>query len=178
MNVFIYYRPLSAVYYALLYHVFSNIPFFYHLMQILLHMFVTILIFFFLRVFLTRKLSLILSLFFLVHPINIESVAAIAITQDQLAALFGLSAFLLTIHMNKPNMRKKVIVFIFLLFSILSKESGVLFLLFLLLYMYFFKRKYLKEYIVYGISVIGIYFLSLRFFIGHIYFEKLNLIPI
>src|SRR3989339_4373 len=67
-----YFRPLPAVYFSLLHHLFGNTAFFYHFFQLSLHIVCTSLLYFIFQKFFSRGLSLFLALVFLVHPINVE----------------------------------------------------------------------------------------------------------
>ncbi len=134
------YRPIPAFYFSLLYSLFSTIPFFYHLLQIILHIICTVLIYFLYRKFLSPAIALFLSLVFLVHPMNVESVSYIAQTVSPLLFLFGVIALLFSASKNLSN-SKIVIIFSLLLLSLLTKESGGVFLLLVPLYQFLFTKK-------------------------------------
>lgn len=53
------YRPIPAIYFAILYSLFTNHPFIYHSSQLTIHIINTILLFVFLNIFLTEMFHLI-----------------------------------------------------------------------------------------------------------------------
>src|SRR5437667_430114 len=73
INLNSYYRPLTAVYFSLMYQVFGNVAFFYHFTQLTLHIIDTCLIFLLFCLFFPESISFFLALIFLLHPINVES---------------------------------------------------------------------------------------------------------
>lgn len=101
------------------------------------------------------RISLILALIFLVHPINSESVFYIAAMQEELFFLTGISALLTLI--NAKDNKKMYSVGLFLLLSLFSKESGILFVFSCLLYILVFKRKRLVKSLPYILTPVIIY---------------------
>ncbi|HEX7042462.1 MAG TPA: tetratricopeptide repeat protein [Patescibacteria group bacterium] len=147
----IYYKPLMMVIYSALYTLFGQQPFFYHLTQLFLHIANSCLIFILFKRFFKIKLSFFLSLIFLIHPINSEAVYYIADMQEVLFFFFGISAFL--VISKSKEIRKLFTLGILWLFSLFSKETGVLFIISSLIYNYLFvKNKYI--YFVGGLSVL------------------------
>lgn len=138
----LYYRPLTAVYFSILYSLFNLTPFIYHIFQVVIHIIDSILLFFIFKKFINKQLSFILSLIFLVHPIQVESVAFVSATLSPLSFLFGSTALLLSLR-NIITPKNTFLIFLFLFISILIKETGVLFFLFVLLYraLFHFKKK-------------------------------------
>lgn len=169
------YRPISATYQALLYTLFGNTAFPYHLLQIVMHVVIVIMLFILFQKFFGKTLSLILSVIFLVHPMNTEAISYIASAQDPLFNLFGLGAVLLFIK----DCRGKNIIFIsvLLLLSILTKEEGIVYILLIIFYSVIYSHKNLLRSIVVGFSVVSVYLLT-RIFIGQIYFTTRILGPI
>lgn len=72
------YRPITAIYFMLLYSVFGSSSFFYHILQVCLHITNSILVFVLFKKFFSSKLSFFVSIIFLIHPIQIEAVSYIA----------------------------------------------------------------------------------------------------
>ncbi len=91
-----FYRPIYFLYTSLLYSVFQDTSFIYHITQLLLHIVNTILVYFLFKRFFSRYLALFLSLLFLIHPIQVESVSYIIGANSVLFFLFGISALLLS----------------------------------------------------------------------------------
>lgn len=151
----LYYKPIMMLIYSTTYSLFGPNAFFYHLIQLLFHIASSSLLFIFLEAFFKRKLAFILAVIFLIHPINAESVLYIANMQEVLYFFFGIIALLILQKSN--SLKSSYLVGVFGLLSILSKETGILFLLILLAYTYIFKKaKY--NYFTLGVTI-GIYFL-------------------
>jgi len=157
-----FYRPLAATYFSILYSVFTTNVFFYHLFQLAFHILNTILLYLLFKRFLNKYVSLFLSLIFLVHPMQVESVSYISQTATPLSFLFGMSALLLLF--KKPNY-SIVVVDLLLLLSILTKESGFVFLLSANYYIFMYKEINRMKFLLSSFFVLLIYLLT-RFTIG------------
>jgi len=171
-----FYRPIDSIYFAFLYSLVGQQPFFYHFIQLSLHIIVTCLLFLYLQYFFKKPLAFSLSLIFLVHPINVESVTFIGSTQSELYFLPGIIALLLSRKKHLSG-RRLLFINILLLFSILSKEPGFLFLLLIFVYRYLFKLHGLKKLLLSNAVILAIYFL-LRLFVGGSTFKSIDAIPI
>jgi tetratricopeptide (TPR) repeat protein len=164
------YDPIPAIYFATLYNIFNNSSFFYHFFQVALQITNACLVFILLKRFFNKNLAFILSLVFLVHPIQEEAVAYISATGIQLFFLFGITSLL--VLKNKFTSKRISILFILSMLSILSKETGILFLLILLIYAFLFKLRELPKLIVLESIVVFLY-LFMRFVVGGIYISKI-----
>lgn len=171
-----HYRPIPALYFALVYSLFGQQQFFYHFLQLVIHLINSLLVFIFLKKFLHKKLSLLLVLYFVIHPIQVETVSFIGATTDTLFFLFGMCSLLLAVQ-KKQQIFHHIIIFILLLLSILTKETGFLFAFIVLLFTFLFNKQYIRQSLVIFLGIIGFYLL-IRFFIGGVVFEKLSLTPI
>lgn len=170
------YRPFTVIYYMVLFHIFTNTPFFYHLIQLCLHISCSILLFLFLQRFFNLGISFFMGLLFLVHPINVESVAYISQTDSPLSLLLGLIALLLA---TKKKLSSPIFFCILLccLASIFIKETGILILFLLPLYRFLFTNK--DRYKLMGISVlVALIYFTTRFYIGQVSFALRETIPI
>jgi hypothetical protein len=170
-----YYKPLLTTSYALLYHVFGENPSGYHIVQVFLHIANAVLIFFLFKSYLKRGVAFLFSLFFLVHPINTEAVVYIANLQDELFLFFGLLT--MVVSNNYFFSLKPLLIGLLLFFSLLCKETGVLFLILLPLHSLLFDRKSLS---VNSITSLIVFLLCgvLRFLVAGVYFNKLITAPI
>ena len=158
-----HYKPLFYSAYSLIYFFSGDNPALFHLVQLTIYIANSILIFFIFSRFLNKALSLILSLILLVHPINSEVAIYIADLQDVIFVLFGLLAFYITIKIKHPITYRYIFLLSFLLLSsLLSKETGILFLIICLFYSWLFSRKSLKLVTV-GVSISLISYISLRY---------------
>lgn len=183
----IYYKPLMGITYALLWDFFGSEPIAFHVLQLSIHIINSFLIFILFRYFLTQIISLSFAILFLVHPINSENVLYCANLQDVLYMFFGLLATLLTIRNNyscrgvcpessyneNPTVgfRNKIIMGCCLLLSLLSKESGILFILLNIFLIFLFDaQKTLKQKLAqlnYILVPLAIYF-YLRIGVAHL----------
>lgn len=171
------YRALTATYFNISYALFGPYPFFYHILQLVFHITNSIFVFIFLKhIFKRTKLSLALALLFLVHPLQVESVSYISSVGGVLFFFFGMIA-LLTLTKEKITGKHWVIIFISLLFSLLAKEAGVLFIVICGTYIYLFKKTSFLQFLFISSVVISVY-LGIRIGIGKVYFESRPLMPI
>jgi protein O-mannosyl-transferase len=163
----IFYRPMSSLFFTLLYTTGGGQPFIFHLFQLLLHMTNTYLVYLFLHKFFKSPLALFLSLVFLVHPINQESVSYISNLQEILFFFFGMSALLLT---TQINLTKQKIIFLnmLLFFSLLSKETAIVFIPIIFFYTYFWQKKSFTPFYFLSILFTTLFYLYLRFFVVHV----------
>lgn len=155
------YRPLMTSSFALIYSLFgaNSLPF--HFVSLVFHILNTLLIFAVFRYFLPKIQAFLLALVFLVHPINSEVVYYISNLQDLLFLFFGLLA-LWIIQLTKSSKQGLLVSSLCLLFSFFSKETGLLFIPIILLFKYFFDKKFLATTIFY-MSLAILLYLFLRF---------------
>ena len=164
-----YYKPLLLTLFSVLYTLFGNWSPAYHAFQLLLHISNCILLFFVFRKFFKTEIVFVISLLFLISPINNEAVVYISAMQEPLFLFFGLLAFLLT-QQRKNNYYKSIIIVLLLFCSILSKETGVLFLIMIPLFTLLFSHKWKVEVLQSSIAI-GMY-LIFRFFIAHVFINQ------
>lgn len=170
-----YFRPLPFTFYAVLYSFFQENTFFYHITQLIFHISNSILIFLIFKRFLKQGIAFFLSILFLIHPINEETVVYIANLQDVLFVFFGLISFYL-LQRNSEKNKYIILANIFLFFSVLSKQTAVLFFATNFFYIYLVRKKKLLVYLFYTSSVSIIYiFLNIA---AHVPFIKDPLVPI
>lgn len=151
-----YYRPLLFTFYDIFYSLFQQNTFPYHLFQVIIQITNTVLIFLILKKYIKIELAFFLALVFLVHPINEESVVWITDLQEVLYMFFGLlSVYLL--QREKINIKTFIIVNLSLLFSIFSKETGILFFAVTSFYLYLFKKSKLMIHLSFSFLAIIIY---------------------
>jgi tetratricopeptide (TPR) repeat protein len=170
------YRPIPAVYFSLLYQLFGNTAFLYRLLQISLHIICTLLLFKFFRKFITLPVAFFACLVFLIHPMNVESVAYIAQSVNPLFFLFGFIALFIAVK-DKLFIQDFLMIFVFLLLSLLTKETGVLFIALAITYRFLFNKSNFKELLVTSFLTV-ITYLPIRFLIGQVSFSTRFLPPI
>jgi hypothetical protein len=161
-----YYRPLMTTVYTLIYSLLGPNPIPFHFFQLILFIVNAWIVYKLLSRFLNLNLALFGSLVFLLHPINSETVLYISSFQDTLFLFFGLSALLIFMSEKIKNY-KLLLTFSLLFLSLLSKETGVLFILMLLIYQWFYEKKYFLKSFVLSFSI-GLIYLFLKYFVAHI----------
>ncbi|MES3037317.1 MAG: glycosyltransferase family 39 protein [Bdellovibrionota bacterium] len=130
----IYYKPIMTLAYSLFWQASGTDPWSYHLFQILVHITNAFLFYLLLRNWFQFYPALLTAIVFLVHTLNTESVVYIADLQDVLYPLFGLSALLLFVRGgDRIPWRRLLGIGALLLMSLLSKESGALFIFMLIM---------------------------------------------
>lgn len=151
-NFALYYRPIAYTIETINYFLFQEEPFFYRLLRMLVHIGNSYVLFLVFKKFLKERWALLGAVFFLVLPINIE---AIMWTLDggMLFFIFGISA--LAVVMYYPHRKFALPLSAFLLFcSILTKESGYIFMGVQFLYVLMYEKKLLKQYTVTFIALV------------------------
>lgn len=177
----LYYKPLMTTFFSLIYTLFGANPFFFHFVQVILHIFNSIFVFLIFRhIFQKFKndiIPFVLALIFLIHPINVETVTYISTLQDTLFFFFRIIAFWLVTAKQTNSFKKYLLIFILMLCSLLSKESGILFISLIIIYVFLFSKKYFWPYLITASSSLAAYSF-LRFIVAGIFFNKHGLTPI
>jgi hypothetical protein len=138
----VYYRPLMSAMFSLIYTLFGAHPLPYHLVQLALYISSSFILYLVLKYFIKPILALFLALTFLVHPLNSQVVYSIPTMQDTLFFFFGILAlWLLIYHKSGRNMLAAAGC---LFLAMLSKESGIVFTIMALLYVFWFDRARLR----------------------------------
>lgn len=172
----IYYKPLMTTAYALIWGLFGNDSLPFHAFQVAIHSLNAFLIFLLFLNFAPFWPSIILALLFLLHPQNTENAMYVANFQDVLFMFFGLGA--LNILVKKPNSRSQSLaVFILLLCSLLSKESGVLFVAAAAFFIFIFRPSTRMRSMIAIALTIGVY-AFLRFGLAGLYNVNHGVAPI
>ncbi len=176
------YRPLVAVYFSLLYTLFGPNAFFYHFAQIFIHIANAILLFFFFCFFFDNIVAFIITLIFLVHPIQVESVSFIGASTSVLFFFFGILALLIfqTIQ-NKDKKLSLLFIPLLLLLSLLTKETGIGFLIMIVLLPITFTNSSIskdKVRLLLYIAIPVLLYTSIRFLFAGIYLSNRIMMPI
>jgi protein O-mannosyl-transferase len=155
----VYYKPLQTTLFSLAYSLSGSNPSTFHLFQIFIYIINACFLYLILKYFFDNRLAFFLALIFLVHPINSEAAFYVSATQDVLFFFFGILSLWI---LQKYDSRKAYIAAgVCLLLSLLSKEAGILFLLTSVIFVYLFKKKYLRLWLGY-LSITSIAYLVLR----------------
>ncbi len=171
----LFYRPLMMTGFTVIHALVGLNPAVYHLIQVLLHVFNTILVYFFLLLFLPQSVSLLLALIFLIHPVNTEAVVYIANLQEVLFFLFGMTCLFVVHHYKGKKMM--FLLFLSLVLSLFSKETGILFGLIVCLYTFLFFRKKFTPVAIISITALCVY-LVMRYMIAHMHTAHESIAPI
>ncbi|MCX7879773.1 MAG: tetratricopeptide repeat protein [Ignavibacteria bacterium] len=132
------YMPLTYIFWSLILAIEKSYnPFWFHLFNVVLHLANSLLVFFILNKFLQDKASILLgTLIFALHPIQIESVAWVSEARGLLSTTFGLLSIYFFLTLTK--LKQKIFVIAALVFSMLSKPTGVVFPLIILIVDYYY----------------------------------------
>lgn len=155
----VYYKPVMMIFYNLLWNGGGGSPVVFHVFQLIVHILNSFLVFVLFQKFFPSNKNLwafFAGAFFLAHPINSEAVLMIADLQEPLYTFFGLSGLLLLAATDYYKWAG-----FFFLLSLLSKETGVLYLAVGCLYCFLFN----KERIKFALGAVGVslaVYLSLR----------------
>jgi Tfp pilus assembly protein PilF len=124
------YRPITTLSFAIEYEFFGINPFISHLVNILIYFFSCFLIFKLMKTIfpdLKSQTSIAIGFLFLVLPVHTEIANNIKCRDELLMLLFGLSSTLLFLKSLNKNPWLILPAFIFLVCSILSKKTGLVF---------------------------------------------------
>lgn len=172
----LYYKPLMTTAFSFIYTFFGPRPFFFHLFQVGLHIANSVILFLiFKSLFKKERLSFVLAMVFLVHPVNVETVVYISALQDTLFFFFGILA--LYVLVRKESWQASLPASLFLLLSLFSKETGIVWFAICFLYLFAFKKKQLQYYLLSAFTSIAIYS-YLRFGVAQVFFGKHGLAAI
>jgi len=133
-----YYRPMQTVTYSLVYTLFGPTPFAFHAVQLAIAIGSTVFLYLILQYWFKPLLALVFSLVFLLHPIDAAGVFFIAAMSDALFFFFGILALWLVMRFRGTMSLALSAGCLFL--SLLSKETGILFVPLILLYLLMFDR--------------------------------------
>lgn len=170
------FRPIPIIYLSFFYSIFGQTPFFYHLLQLILHISNTILLFFLFKHFFKNSLAFFLSLIFLIHPLQVESVSYIASIDNPLFFLFGLLALFLGLE-KRLSVKRLLLIYTLIIVSMLTKETGFVFILLILIYRFLYTRSKFLLNLVLGITTVLLYIVIRNFSVG-IYYKQSVLSPI
>ena len=150
-----FYRPIPAAMFSLIYTLFGAGAFGFHFILILLYIVNACFVFLVFKQFFKKPLAFLLALIFLVHPINSEVALYSSDMQEVLFFFFGIISLWTLQHFYSK--KTFLIASILLFFSLLSKETGVLFLFISSVYIFIFKRKDFYRWLIYTLPFVVIY---------------------
>lgn len=133
-----FYRPMMSTTFGMIYVIFGANPVAYHVVQLLLYVACAFVLYLFLKTLLRPSVALGASLLFLVHPVNTQVVYSIPCMQEPLFFLAGIAA--LYVLARSQAMKGLIWAAMLLLLSLLSKETGVVFVALALMYVGVYQR--------------------------------------
>ncbi|HEY2352914.1 MAG TPA: tetratricopeptide repeat protein [Candidatus Acidoferrum sp.] len=123
-----YYRPLMTFTFLVLYQLFGDIPFGFHLFNITLNAAVMIMVFYAgRRLFHDRRVAFVAAVLFAVHPVHTEVVNWIAAVPELEVAFFVLLAFWLYLQLDRPSSKLYFATVAAFALALLSKEPALMF---------------------------------------------------
>lgn len=177
----VYYKPLMTTAYTLLWSAFGEDPIPFHLFQFLIHLANAFFVTYLLSRFFSFTAARFMGLVFLIHPINSECVLYCANFQDVMFLFFGLLATLMLYRKPRHSFAGSagawILTFLLLLASMLSKESGLLFVPMTIIYTLLFDKSKIWQTVFVASCALGLYAL-LRFGAANLTFASGTLAPI
>jgi len=143
------YRPLSLVFFALLFQFFGDAPVVYHCLNIIVFAGCTLILFFLLSRLLDNKrtaIAFVASLLFALHPIHTEVVANCKSLDELLCVVFGFSSlYMFIMYAERGKVFHLLLGSSFLFLSFLAKETAVTFIIIIPLVIFFYKNDHNKR---------------------------------
>ncbi len=125
------YRPITHLFFAIEHSLFGESAAAAHLINLILYALCCMLVYTVCRKIVGNDhLTLLITLFFLLHPIHSEVVCSIKNRDELLSFVFGLLAINIILKKKNITLIWATVVFSFLVLSVLSKFTGVLYVLF------------------------------------------------
>jgi protein O-mannosyl-transferase len=133
-----YYRPLMTLTYLILWKSFGELPFGFHLFNILLNGLVVVAVYYAGRnLFRDSSVAALAALLFAVHPIHTEAVSWIAAVPDLEATFLVLIAFSAYVNTSRSPSPKRALAVAAFLLALLAKEPALMLAPLLILYEHF-----------------------------------------
>lgn len=168
-----FFRPVMTLSYLINWNLGHGSPIVFHFFQVLLHLVNTSLFYLLLKKITKANLvSFLVALIFVLHPGITEAVVYVAATQEVLMTFFGLLVFYFL-----ENQKKLWLPCLFLLLSLLSKESALILFPLSYLFSYLFVKKNLGKWFLLSSLIFLVYFFW-RLAIANIPFGSVNVGPV
>lgn len=139
------YHPLTTLIYAVLYDKYKLDATPYHITGLFIHL-LNILLVYYLSFLIFKKqgLSIFIAFVFGAHPLHVESVAWVSELKDVLYSFFFISALILYVKYIENQRKIIYMIYVFGLFllSLFSKSAAVIFPVLLIVFDFYYKRKF------------------------------------
>lgn len=145
------YRPMSLVFFALLYSLFGANPFVFHLFSVVLYVASALVLFHLINLWLQDRaygkiIAGAATLIFIVHPVHTEVVANVKGCDEQLALLFGMVSCICFLKAwDEKKIQWSLLAAILLLIACLAKENAIVWTVIMPLSLFFFRQSDLNE---------------------------------
>ena len=138
-----YYKPLMPMMFTMIYSLAGDAPWAFHLVQTVLHIANAVMVFALMYFFIKNTAYASVAAFiFLIHPIQVEAVVYSSALQDVLFFFFGMSALLWIVISGKTiRWYDYCLAGLLVLCSLLSKETGILFVIIIGVYMLLYQKR-------------------------------------
>lgn len=150
-----FYRPMMSTTFGIIYVLFGATPVAYHVVQLLLYTACAFVLYLFLKTLLRPGIALGASVLFLVHPVNTQVVYSIPCMQEPLFFLAGITA--LYVLARSQGVGGLIWAAVLLLLSLLSKETGVVFVALALIYVGMYRRDHMIHFVKILIAPLALY---------------------
>lgn len=169
-----YFRPLMLITFSLIYTLFGPHALYFHLFQFALFIASAFLLYLVFSFSFKPPLSLLLATIFLVQPMNSEEVFAIPVMQDTLYFFFGILGIYTLFRFE--SVKGLTIPALCFALALLSKETGGLFLIMAVIFLFWWDRKRLLPFLGMAAPLLVIYLLLRHHAVGT--FSNPNIAPI
>jgi hypothetical protein len=156
-----YYRPLMTTLYSVIYTLFGANALAFHIVLFVLFLGSAILLYLVFCYSFNQLTSLLLTLIFVVNPMNTQTVFAISSMGDVLFFFFGLLALWLLLRFR--SIKSLILVSLCLLLCLLSKETGIAFIVIAVVYLFWFNHERLLAFLGMQVVPVSLYlYLKIR----------------
>ena len=177
------YRPMALVVFAIEYQLFGAKPMISHAINLLFFFLLIYLLFRFLRTYLLKEqhpyLAFFTCLLFIAHPIHTEVIANVKSRDELIAFIFiVVSAIAFIKHQQKKSFVHLSMGLLCFFFALLTKESSVVFIAVLPLFLYYFYHQPIRQSLSFSLPLLVVFtlYMGIRYLVIGFHFTTSNLI--
>lgn len=153
-----FYRPLMEAFFTIIYSFAGQNAFFFHFFSLIMQITIAVFVYFLFRRFFSLTVSFLLTVILIIHPLNTEAVDYISAYNDLMYLFFGMIS-IMVLPRGNISMKRLFILVICLFLSLLSKETGFLFITVLISYSYLYYKKNTLRVVIASVIVVICYML-------------------